>query len=92
MMTTLTLFLAEIHVHEVHVTHSMTTAPKPVAFALLLIALSTFVVISFLINFLMKRARTRQFIEMFGVRVCRRCGANGPPHAMFCGKCGERVN
>jgi hypothetical protein len=75
------LSLAAMYVYEVH------AAKRSVLFAFVVIALSAILVISFLV----RRWQRRQMIESFGVKVCRRCGANGPPHAMFCGKCGERV-
>ena len=62
-------------------------ARTPKFFSLLLIAL----VAALVIGWLVRRTQRREFIETFGVRVCRRCGANGPPHAMFCAKCGDRV-
>jgi len=67
--------------------HDFRVAQAPKFFALVIIAL----VAALVIGWLIRRSHRREFIETFGVQVCRRCGANGPPHAMFCGKCGGRV-
>jgi hypothetical protein len=67
--------------------HEFRVARAPKFLALVLIALFA----TLIIGWLLRRSQRREFIETFGVQVCRRCGANGPPHAMFCGKCGGRV-
>jgi ribosomal protein L40E len=37
------------------------------------------------------RRQRRRMRTMFDVNICPRCGANEPPHAMFCGTCGTRM-
>ena len=60
-------------------------APK---FALLImIAVIAFVVIVSSAG----RRQSRSLERRFEVRICPRCGANEPTHAMFCGRCGTRI-
>ena len=77
------LSLAAGYVYEHSMTHSA-TGPR---WVILMFTLPAFLGVILLL----RRARKREFTQTFGVRVCRQCGANGPPHAMFCGNCGQRV-
>ena len=38
------------------------------------------------------KRKTRNDAARWEVRSCPKCGANEPPHAMFCGSCGTRVD
>jgi ribosomal protein L40E len=37
------------------------------------------------------RRQSRSLERRFEVRICPKCGANEPIHAMFCGSCGTRI-
>jgi ribosomal protein L40E len=38
------------------------------------------------------RRQSKSDAARWEVRICPRCGANEPPHAMFCGSCGTRID
>ena len=54
---------------------------------LVIIAVIVFVVIASSAG----RRQSRHLERRFEVRICPRCGANEPTHAMFCGSCGTKI-